>query len=386
MAARLASRAVRPAAAPERVLVVGGGPAGLECARVLAQRGHEVTLAEAGTEFGGRLRFETRLPGLAAWSRVLDYRLAALRVAPNVQLCLDSRLAEHDVLAFGCDRVVIATGSRWTKALYSPLELAAGSLDRPDVLTPDDIAAGAEIEGPVVVFDFDNYVMGGLVAQYLAGRGHDVSYVTPAGHPSAWTLMTNELPRVLRTLADHRIDTATMEMVTGFDGSTLTLHNVFTEAATWLSCRSLVVVGLRAAEELALPGAGRPVGRLRRRRNPLGHADRRRAGAGRAGSRRLFRACLWPRVRPGATALAARPAAGRLRHFRAPAGMTGLRAAARSATRTPVMKHYAPKYRRESPETRREGLVEAAIRCLARDGHEGVWSAASPPRPVSRSG
>ena len=60
-----------------RVLVVGAGPAGLEAAMMLGRRGYEVVLAEAGDELGGRVAREARLPGLAAWIRVLDYRKAS---------------------------------------------------------------------------------------------------------------------------------------------------------------------------------------------------------------------------------------------------------------------------------------------------------------------
>ena len=229
----------------EKLLIVGGGPAGLECARIAALRGHEVTLADAATEFGGRLRFETKLPGLASWGRVLDYRLAALRPMPNVELFLDSRLGAEDVLGFGCDRVVIATGSRWTKARYSPLELPGETLDAPCVYTPDDIAAGAEIEGPVLVYDFDNYVMGGLVAEHLAARGLAVSYVTPAGHASAWTLMSNELPRVHQALERRGVPVTTLQLLDGFDGETAMLKQLFTGVETRLACRSVVLVGLR---------------------------------------------------------------------------------------------------------------------------------------------
>jgi len=234
---------------PERVLVVGGGPSGLECARVLALRGHEVTLADAATEWGGRLRFETKLPGLASWGRVLDYRLPTLKTAANVELYLDSRIGADDALGFGCDRIVVATGSRWTRALYSPLELPGGELNHPRVLTPDDLASGTAVEGPAVVFDFDNYVIGGLVAELLALRGIDVAYATPAGHASAWTLMTNELPRVHQALARRGVGVTTLQTVAGFDGETLTLRHLFTDSGTRLPCRTLVLVGLRRADD-----------------------------------------------------------------------------------------------------------------------------------------
>jgi dimethylamine/trimethylamine dehydrogenase len=255
-----------PVKRPERVLIVGGGPAGLEAARVLALRGAEVTLAEAAESFGGRLRFETRLPGLSTWGRVLDYRLAALKTAANVQLFPGSRLIAEDVLGFGCDRVVIATGARWTRALYAPSELPVGEIAHPRVFTPDDLAAGQEIDGPVVVFDFDNYYMGGAVAELLAGRGLDVTYATSGGHASAWTFMTNELPRVHQALARRGVAVRTIETVAGFDGKIVRLAQLFTGAETMLPCRSLVVVGLRrvsdaiyqalAADPAALDAAG----------------------------------------------------------------------------------------------------------------------------------
>jgi dimethylamine/trimethylamine dehydrogenase len=68
------------------------------------------------------------------------------------------------------------------------------AIEAPGIYTPDDLAAGVVPQGPVVVFDFDNYYLAGAIAEQLAKLGLDVSYVTPAGSASAWTLMTNELP------------------------------------------------------------------------------------------------------------------------------------------------------------------------------------------------
>jgi dimethylamine/trimethylamine dehydrogenase len=234
-----------PPASDASVLIVGGGPAGLECAVTLARRGYQVTIADAANEFGGRLRFETRLPGLATWNRVADWRLGQLRQLPNVNLYPGSDLKADDILGLEHTHVVLATGARWTKMLFSTLEFPVGELDGPGVYTPDDLAAGTIPEGPVVVFDFDNYYLGGAIAERLAAQVGNVTYVTPAGNASAWTFMTNELPLVHRALAKAAVPIHTLRRLSAFDGNTLTLADVYSGAESRLPCRSVVIVGMR---------------------------------------------------------------------------------------------------------------------------------------------
>jgi dimethylamine/trimethylamine dehydrogenase len=226
------------------VLIVGGGPAGLECAVTLARRGYPVTVADAAREFGGRLRFERSLPGFATWGRVVDWRLSRLREHPNVTLYPGGELSADDVLGLEHRNVVVATGARWTRMLFSTLEFPVGELDVPGVFTPDDLADGVVPPGPVVVFDFDNYYMGGAVAEKLATVGA-VTYVTTAGNASAWTFMTNELPLVHRSLTKAGVAIRTLQRVTAFDGRSVTLADVYTGAETGIACRSLVIVGVR---------------------------------------------------------------------------------------------------------------------------------------------
>ncbi|MGR3662431.1 MAG: oxidoreductase, partial [Paracoccaceae bacterium] len=145
----------------ETVLVVGGGPAGLEAARALGQRGYAVTLAEAGIETGGRVAIESRLPGLSQWRRVADYRQYQISQMANVDIFYGSRMTAAEVLEFGADHVVLATGSKWARHgigrhNHDPIPTATGAI----VLTLDEIAAGKIPEGPVVVFDDDHYYMG----------------------------------------------------------------------------------------------------------------------------------------------------------------------------------------------------------------------------------
>jgi len=244
------------------VLVIGGGPAGLEAALTAARRGFRVALAEAAEAFGGRLCWETTLPGLRPWFRVADYRLGQLRRMPNVALYPGSRLTAEEALAFGADHIVVATGARWTDALCGTNEIPGGRAEGPRVYTPSDLAEGAEPEGPVAVFDFDGYYMGTAVAEALAARGLAVTYITTAGAASGWSFLTNEQPLIHQALERRGIGYRTLETVTGWDGATLRLAQMMTGAPREIAARSLVVVGLRRPEDalyheiLARRGAG----------------------------------------------------------------------------------------------------------------------------------
>src|SRR5262249_52822564 len=115
--------------------------------------------------------------------------------------------------------------------------------------TPSDLADGAIPEPPILVFDFDNYYMGGAVAEHLAKSARDVVYATPAGHASAWTIMSNELPLVHQTLAKHEVAIRTLCTLTEFDGEAALLADLFTGKIHPIACQSVVIVGHRRPED-----------------------------------------------------------------------------------------------------------------------------------------
>ena len=174
-------------------LLVGGGPAGLEAALTLGRMGHRVTLAEAGTELGGRLLRESALPELGHWIRVRDYRVQQRSKMENVDIYLDSRLNSAECTEFGADHVLVATGSRWRRDLLGHhLRQPLVVTDSENVFTPDDFFCGATIAGDVLVYDDDHYFMAGALSEQLLAAGCRVTYVTPAHCVSSWSAMTDE--------------------------------------------------------------------------------------------------------------------------------------------------------------------------------------------------
>ena len=234
-----------PTGSNDKILIVGAGPAGLEAGLIAARRGYDVTIAEKSNEMGGRLLFETKLPGLNTWARVNEYRLYALKQMSNVELYLDSELDAEDILNSEHQRVAIATGAYWTKALYSSLEIPLGELNKPNVYTPDDLARGVTPESPVLVYDFDNYYLGGVIAESLAQQGLEVAYATPAGHASAWTIMTNEQPYVHQALDNCNVKVHTQKLLSDFGSGEAILSNIFTNKIQRVAAKSVVLVGLR---------------------------------------------------------------------------------------------------------------------------------------------
>ncbi|MCU1696358.1 MAG: NADH:flavin oxidoreductase [Mycobacterium sp.] len=238
---------IRARSSDASVLVVGAGPAGLEAARSLGNRGYTVSLAEATRTLGGRVARESTLPGLSAWIRVVDYREQQLQKLDNVEVFMQSEMTADDIVENDFNHVVIATGARWrhdgvgrwhTRAM----EIAEGA----DVLSPDDIMAGARPRGQrVVVFDDDHYYMGGVIAELLAGEGLDVALITPAAHVSQWTTNTLEVARIRKRIIRAGIDVRTNTAVTAVTADGVRTACVYTGDEGSVNADSVVMVTAR---------------------------------------------------------------------------------------------------------------------------------------------
>jgi dimethylamine/trimethylamine dehydrogenase len=231
----------------QKVLVVGAGPAGLEAALALGQRGYEVALAEKSNSLGGRLLNESALPGLGNWIRVRDYREHMISKLPNVEVFRGSAMGAQDIVDFGAEHVVLATGSSWRRDGIGVVQEDAAEF--PAALTPDDIFNGAAVKGPVVIFDDDNYFMGGALAEKLRQAGHDVTLVTPMATASSWTALTDEQFFVQKRLLEQGIKLVLLHGLKSHTPHEARLACVYTEREMVVPCETLVLVTGRIAND-----------------------------------------------------------------------------------------------------------------------------------------
>jgi dimethylamine/trimethylamine dehydrogenase len=236
----------RPRGSDSKVLVVGGGPAGLEAAMALGKRGYEVTLAEATRELGGRVLHEARLPGLAAWIRVVDYRRGQLAKLANVEIALESEVTAEEVREYGFDHVAVATGARWRADGIGRMHTRPIPVEGVDVLTPNDLFAGVRPAGEkVVLYDDDHYYLGGAVAELLAREGRSVTLVTPAALVSEWSVNTMEQPRIHRRLVEAGVELVIAHDLLEVAAGEARLADTFTDRERTIPVESLVLVTAR---------------------------------------------------------------------------------------------------------------------------------------------
>ena len=209
--AELGADTMEPAAHAKRVVVVGGGPAGLETAWVAAARGHEVTLLERADQLGGKIRLAARLPGRGELADFADWRAGECeRRGVDVRVGVPATV--DDVLSLAPDAVVVATGGRATTAgtsKWHPMPVPGS--DQPFVLDHERALLEADQLGSrIVILDAVGHIEAIGLGELLAHEGVEVTVVTPLPTPMLLDAetMAMALPRMARAGANWRPNTA----------------------------------------------------------------------------------------------------------------------------------------------------------------------------------
>jgi dimethylamine/trimethylamine dehydrogenase len=223
----------------DSMLVIGAGPAGSECARVLLERGYTVHLYDTAAKIGGHLNQITTLPGLGEWGFHRDYR--ELQIGKLVkknkqsQVMLGQKpMTAAAALAYGAEKIVIATGSSWnsdgTNCLtHDPIPGADAS--RADQLTPEQVLDGKKPIGKrVVILNADTYFMAPSLAEKLASAGHDVTIVTGV-HLANYMHFTLEYPNMMRRLHELHIKELANTFCSRIEPKRLEIYDVYGEGS-----------------------------------------------------------------------------------------------------------------------------------------------------------
>lgn len=189
-----------PADKPKKVLVVGGGPAGMETARVAAGRGHKVELWESGPRLGGQLLIGSLPPGKEEIDSLRKYlesavKRAGVRVKTNVQV------TDENIKNLSPDVVIVATGAR-------PLVPPLPGIDKSHVSTAEEILRGVkDVKGKVVVIGGGS--VGTETAEYLAEKGKEVIVIEMLDE------VATDLPVIARQLHLIALEEKNVRIITG---------------------------------------------------------------------------------------------------------------------------------------------------------------------------
>jgi len=246
----------RASNADRDVLVLGAGPAGMECAIVLGKRGfRRVHLLDANDEPGGALRWIAELPGLGEWRRVINWRAVQISKLRNVELICGAELDAGAVREYGAELVILATGARWSAdgvsaSVHTPIAGADAELDW--ILTPEQVmVAGKRPPGErVVVYDCEGYFMAAGIAEQLAGEGYRVELVTSLEQIAPICDETLEGPMLRRRLHEAGVAMRRGVTLSAVEPGAGTAHDEFDEPVELLADGFVLVTQRRSEDAL----------------------------------------------------------------------------------------------------------------------------------------
>ncbi len=228
------------AGSDDSILVVGAGPAGSECARVLLERGYTTHIYDTRDKVGGHVNdIVDHIPNLGEWGYHRDYREVQieklLKKNKDSQLMLNQEPMTVDAaLEYGAEKIVVATGCLWNadgnNALtHEPIPGADASKD--DQVTPEQIFKGKKKIGKrVVILSADTYWMTPSLAEKLAQDGHEVTIIDGVGI-GKYMEFTLEFPNTMRMLHEHHVEIIGESWASKVEKGRIQVYNQFGEGS-----------------------------------------------------------------------------------------------------------------------------------------------------------
>lgn len=252
----LGSGTVQPASSPRRVLVIGGGPAGMRAAEVAASRGHEVVLMEQDDRLGGQIRYAAKLATRGRWA-VMIKDMERMLEKYKVDVRLNTTADMDSVHALGADHIILASGSTWRTDGFSA-SLAARpaipGLDNVRVLDPIQAIADPTVCGDnvVIVDDTGEYLALGL-AEMLASLGKKVEVVSAKLFLGDNTLFNLDVGHLYPRLYALGVTLTPQHIVAEVNSEGVVVSRIWDGASRIVAAQSLVTVMLRDSESTLLP-------------------------------------------------------------------------------------------------------------------------------------
>jgi|Deesub1362A_J573_1020465.scaffolds.fasta_scaffold00547_8 mycofactocin system FadH/OYE family oxidoreductase 2 len=238
----------------KKFVVVGGGPAGMEAARVLAEMGHEVVLFEQRNKLGGRVLLAARLPMREEIKEIVEWQARQIQKL-GVDVRLGVKADAETVLNENPDAVIIATGAIPEKSLYSPGRPAYHKIpgeDKPHVYSLVDVLEkDPDLGKNVVVMDEEGIYRGMGIADYISNKGCKVTLVTSLHVAGFSTFRTMDGGLLYLRLISKGVDLRTFTVISEVKDKSVVLFNFFRPIPEEIPADAVVVVpGLRANDDL----------------------------------------------------------------------------------------------------------------------------------------
>ncbi len=255
---------IHASSTPKKISIIGAGPAGLECARVLAERGHKVSVYEATPELGGQFRLAGLTPRRGQISELLSWYRTQLNQL-DVTINYNSYMDAEDVCELDADDIIVATGSmadptasqRW---LWRDGNQSLPGLDHNVYSVEDVLRKEAKLGQALIILDEGGNWRGLGTALYLAQRGHQLTIVTPDAYIGKELTRTSADIELRRQLKQSGAVFMTESVISNWQTGSATITCLLDQSQTQVQATAIVVATTNRAFndlELALLDQGK---------------------------------------------------------------------------------------------------------------------------------